>query len=76
MEKSIVKYVHHGVEVSVREDLKGQHRDYCLCHLCKCFNTESQALNCKIANAIFENCVTNHVTTPVFECPEFESKES
>ena len=31
---SIVKYKHHGVNVSVREDLKGKHREHCLCWIC------------------------------------------
>jgi len=28
----IEQYVHHGAAVSVRSDLKGEHREYCLCN--------------------------------------------
>lgn len=30
----VVEYVHHGVMVSVDEDLMGTHRDCCLCYRC------------------------------------------
>lgn len=37
MEKAVIEYEHHGSSVKVREDLKGLHRDYCLCFRCKTF---------------------------------------
>ena len=66
------RYVHHGVEVSVREDLKGTHRQHCLCFACKKFKPEPREKNCPIANDTFANCLKHKITTPVFECPQFE----
>lgn len=63
-------YKHHGVIVWVRADLKGKHRDHCLCHSCQGFKP-CQPDNCPIAQATFENCVKFSTTTPVFECPSF-----
>ena len=31
-DKNFVQYNHHGIDVVVREDLKGTHREHCLCH--------------------------------------------
>lgn len=41
-EKKFVKYNHHGKEVWVREDLKGTHREHCLCFNCKKLNIENR----------------------------------
>jgi len=68
-----VRYTHHGPQkVWVREDLKGKHRDMCLCHApCGRFHPDNRSKNCKIANAIFKNCVDFNLVTPVLECPAF-----
>jgi hypothetical protein len=70
----IVKYEHHGSEVSVREDLKGKHREHCLCFSCSKFTPENREENCPIANQVFDTCVKYDLVTPVWECPEFEEK--
>jgi hypothetical protein len=68
----IEKYEHHGVEVSVESKNKGQHRQNCLCfYPCAKFKPDT-AENCPIAKDVFAICVRHHITTPVFECPEFE----
>ena len=72
--KNYEKYIHHGNEVWVRSDLKGSHRDHCLCHSCSKLNIDDRAKNCPIAKALYDNCVNFKVVTPVFECPEFVSK--
>jgi len=71
------KYMHHGATVSVRADLKGTHREHCLCYApCAMFHPESRTKNCKIANALFDLCVQFNLATPVFECSAFlEGKE-
>ena len=69
-----IKYEHHGTPVFVREDLKGKHRDYCLCYLCKKLNIEDREKNCPIASKLYALDVVNSLTTPVFECAEFEEK--
>ena len=68
---SIIKYKHHGVNVSVREDLKGKHREHCLCWICEKFNPNDRNSNCQIANLLFEFDKLHHVTTPVWECKKF-----
>jgi len=73
--KPITEYSHHGRIVKVREDLKGKHREYCLCHRCKKLNTEDRDNNCNIANTLYALDVLTGLTTPVFECPHFAEKE-
>ena len=67
----IIKYKHHGVNVSVREDLKGKHREHCLCWICEKFNSKDRGTNCNIANKLFEFDKYYSVTTPVWECKKF-----
>jgi hypothetical protein len=71
---SITDYVHHGNLVKVRYDLKGKHRDYCLCYSCEFFNPSDRAKNCKIANALYALCVDFGVVTPVWECPNYTER--
>lgn len=71
---SIVKYIHHDKKVSVREDLKGKHRDYCLCFSCEKFSSVMED-NCKITNHIFSLDQALNVTTPVWECGSFEENK-
>lgn len=69
----IVKYIHHGVEVSTQWHLKGKHRESCLCFQnCKFFHPENQDNHCEIAKQNFAMCVQHNITTPVFECPKYE----
>jgi len=69
--KEFTVYIHHGKEVHVREDLKGKHREHCLCHSCHCFNPENRATNCPIANLVYSICVLDNLVLPVWECPDF-----
>jgi hypothetical protein len=65
-----ITYKHHGLEMWVREDLKGTHRDHCLCYSCdKFFPGRSE--NCPIAQALYQFDIAHNLTTPVFECVEF-----
>lgn len=68
----IITYNHHGKDVKVRKDLKGTHREHCLCFSCKKLNIENRENNCFIANALYENCCKFNVVTPVFECPDYK----
>lgn len=69
-------YKHHGeAPVWVRSDLKGKHREHCLCYSCKRFHPGSPG-NCPIARGLYENCVTNDLVTPVWECPKFTQNPS
>jgi hypothetical protein len=69
--KKYVRYNHHGCQVWVRKDLKGRHREHCLCFSCALFCPEDRNRNCPVANKLFEACVVHNVVTPVWECPEF-----
>jgi hypothetical protein len=66
----IVTYEHHGAVVFVREDLKGTHREHCLCFECGKFapNTDH---NCSHARELYAFCIRHDMVTPVFECPHF-----
>lgn len=37
----VIEYEHHGTKVKVREDLKGKHRENCLCFRCGVFEIGS-----------------------------------
>jgi len=69
---TIEKYIHHGVEVLVRKDLKGRHAEHCLCwYPCARFKP-NETDNCSIAQALFEFDKAHQVTTPIWECAVFE----
>jgi len=69
-----VQYVHHNREkpVWVRKDLKGKHREHCLCFQCAYFFPDTDH-NCHIAAQLFGLCVKEELVAPVWECPCFES---
>lgn len=73
-EPVIIAYTHHGHKVFVRKDLKGKHKNFCLCELCKKFVPENKSKNCKIANVLYQFDVRHSLVTPVWECPVFKSK--
>jgi len=73
-------YKHHGREVCVRMDLKGKHREFCLCQTgpggidprpCHKFNPGAPETNCPKANLLYAVCIETGMTTPVFECPDY-----
>lgn len=70
----VVQYTHRGNRVFARKDLKGKHREHCLCYSCACFSPADIASNCPIANDISHLCTTYGIATPVYECPDFEVK--
>ena len=67
-------YNHWGWDVWVRGDLKGKHREHCLCWSCGKFFPEDGEKNCKIANLVYAVCVAQGLVLPVWECPEFVEK--
>jgi len=67
-----IKYEHHGKEVWVNEDLRGKHREHCLCWKCSKFQPSNRDANCPIANAVFSLCVLEDLVLPVWECPEYQ----
>lgn len=70
--KKVEKYNHHNCEVNVISDIKGKHRDNCLCWLdCIFFHPDTEN-NCEIAKETFKNCVKFNTVTPVYECPKYE----
>ncbi len=83
----IIKYEHYGKEVSVDEDLRGKHREHCLCWRCEKFHPDIESSysaqlrikkrreNCPIANHNYAMCVKFNVVTPIYECPEFKEKK-
>lgn len=68
--KMFEKYVHHGKTIWVRKDLRGLHRDHCLCFSCRQFHPGSRG-NCPIAQTLYQACIDYHVVTPVWECHRF-----
>ena len=71
---NIIKYEHHGAEVSVIEENKGRHRENCLCWQgCEYFKPGDE-LNCHIAQALFSLCVAYNLATPVWECAKYKKK--
>ena len=70
-DSKIVRYEHHENEVAVRKNLKGKHRQYCLCFTCGNFNMKDPEKKCKIADELYQFCVKHGLTTPVWECPYY-----
>jgi len=66
-----VEYVHHDIDVWVRGDLKGKHRENCLCFACERFTPEDRDNSCLTANHLYSLCCLTGLTTPVYECPDF-----
>jgi len=67
----IVRYKHHGEFVAVFKELKGKHREHCLCFQCKLFKPDTPE-NCDLAEQNYRACKINGMTMPVYECPKFE----
>jgi len=65
------RYAHHGTRVWVRKDLRGRHREHCLCYSCKSFHPDDPRNNCSIARKVYALCVEQGLTLPVWECPVF-----
>jgi len=70
----IIKYKHYERKVFVDEDLRGKHREHCLCWRCEYFEPNSRIENCPIANLNFALDVLTGIVTPVWECPNFKGK--
>lgn len=71
-ERRYVRFIHHDRMVIAREDLRGKHREFCLCYACEFFKPDKPD-NCDIAQDVFATCIRHGVTTPIFECPKFAS---
>lgn len=70
----VSRYEHHGADVAVITELKGQHREHCLCWACGNFKPEDREGNCEIANQLFGLCVKYNLVTPVYECAAFKER--
>ena len=57
-------YTHHDTTVTVRSDLKGKHREHCLCFSCQHFKP-NETDNCPIAKTVFDTCVLYNIVSPV-----------
>jgi len=66
----IIWYEHHDRLVAVDEDLKGKHREHCLCFRCSSFKPDRPE-NCDLAEQNYRACRINGMTMPVFECRQF-----
>ena len=66
------QYEHHGEKVWVQSDLKGKHLEHCLCFSCTQFLPGAPETNCPKANLLYAVCIETGMTTPVFECPDFD----
>ncbi len=72
----IETYIHHERRVFVPVELKGKHRDHCLCYSCCFFHPEDREKNCNVADELFRLDKRHGLTTPVYECPYFGHKEN
>ncbi len=70
--EKIERYNHHGTWMAVRSNLKGKHREHCLCFICNKFDIKDREKNCPIANILYRLCVLTEIVTPVWECKGFE----
>jgi len=58
-------------EVGVRSDLKGKHREHCLCYAPCIMFRPGIPENCVIAQRLYEFDAKWNVVTPVWECSIF-----
>jgi len=58
----------------VRSNLKGRHRDHCLCYACDRFAPDDREHNCPRANLLYALDVAFTMTTTVWECSAFVDK--
>jgi len=70
------RYEHHNVVVWVDKSLKGKHANHCLCYSCINFKPDDRNGNCPIANLLFALDCAVGITTPVWECIEFEEDKT
>lgn len=77
----VVEYEHTHTngdvtKVFVKEELKGTHREHCLCYECGSLmnpdGTFKREGACPIAKELYQFVVRNGLVTPVFECPKFQ----
>lgn len=62
--------------VAVREVMKGDHREFCLCHYpCARFHPDDPNNQCPRAHELYQYCKLNDMVTPVWECPDFALPE-
>ena len=66
------QYDHHGRMVWAMKDLRGKHRQHCLCFSCANFKPGLPESNCPLANLNYAVCLAEGLTLPVYECPKFE----
>lgn len=74
-DRVVTKFEHHGVVVSCMDNLKGKHREHCLCWICRKLNLADRDKNCKIASLLYAVDRQCQITTPVFYCKEFQKGE-
>jgi len=75
MSEKFEQYEHHGVVVSVIKEVKGKHREHCLCFSCDKFHPGLPERNCPIANLNYAVCLAHNVVLPVYECPLFVERK-
>jgi hypothetical protein len=71
--KRFEQYTHHEALVWVQSDLKGKHRDNCLCYSCDKMKP-GEPDHCPIASRLYAVCKEFSLVTPVYECPEFSER--
>jgi len=54
------------------KEVRGKHREHCLCFSCEKFNPGTPEGNCPIANLNYAVCLAHGLTLPVYECPLFK----
>ena len=71
--ETVIRYRHHGRDVSVIAKLKGKHREICLCYQCDKFEP-GEDYNCPWAKILYGVCCApkGPMVTPVTECESFQ----
>ena len=67
----IIKYKHHGKDMSVLEKNKGKHSANSLCTQNCIYFKPGDSKNCVIAQTLFGINIAMNITTPVWECETF-----
>lgn len=67
-------YERNGKKAWVRSDLKGRHKEFCMCWDCKKFTPDTEDKGCPIIKQVLDTAAHHNIVLPVWECGVFAAK--
>ncbi len=60
----------------VRQDLDSRQKEFCMCWDCEKFKPNTDGKGCPIIKSVLDLASTHNIVLPVWECLEFNEKQS